>query len=96
MQICRLSGPSTGCKKLGMRLDSWLRQTGYSAAKLARDCETSQATISRLRAGKGNWSFDLVRRIFERTGGAVTPNDFLELPPETNTKATPDHSLGAG
>lgn len=70
-----------------MKLSYWLRLEGNSARDLASRVETTEATISRLRNGHAQPSMELAERIFTATGGAVTPNDFLDI-------ASPDMSGG--
>lgn len=60
-----------------MNLSDWLKSTGTRACDLAREVETTEATISRLRHGRAQPSFDLARRIAAATGGQVTANDFM-------------------
>ena len=61
-----------------MKLSDWLKSSDKRACDLARAVGTTEATISRLKHGHSQPSFDLARRIAEATGGAVTANDFME------------------
>ena len=60
-----------------MKLAEWLKITGTRARDLAKAADTTEATISRLKHGHSEPSFDLARRISEATGGAVSANDFM-------------------
>ena len=62
-----------------MKLAQWLKLDGNSARELAAKVETTEATISRLRNGHAQPSMELAQRIFDATGGAVSPNDFLDV-----------------
>ena len=61
-----------------MTLSDWLKSSDMRACDLAKAVGTTEATISRLKNGRSQPSFDLARRIAEATGGAVTANDFME------------------
>lgn len=58
----------------------------YMAAHRLRDHDVAaavgvnRAQINRLRREEAAPSFALARRLYEFTNGAVTPNDFLDLP----------------
>jgi len=66
-----------------MKLAEWINSSGVSARELASRVETTEATISRLRNGRAQPSMELAQRIAHATGGAVTPNDFLDSAPES-------------
>jgi len=59
------------------KLREWREARSLSAAAFAGMIESSSASVIRLEQGKQSPSFDLLKRIHEATGGAVTPNDFL-------------------
>ena len=62
-----------------MKLKEWMDNEELSQAKMADMVGCDQATISRILAGNGcadEWK----RRIYEITGGLVTPNDLFGLP----------------
>lgn len=54
---------------------------GVSEATLAAAVGVDRSQINRLKRGVGRPSWDLLVRIKEATGDAVTPNDFLTAPP---------------
>lgn len=60
-----------------MTLAEYLAQPGQTAAKLALDCGVAVSTISRAARGEAMPSRELMRAIFEKTGGAVTPNSIV-------------------
>ena len=64
-----------------MKLSSWLKTEGVSARDFAARIGTTEATISRIRNARAQPSFELAEKIMQATGGAVTPNDFLESAP---------------
>ncbi|MEM8744801.1 MAG: bifunctional phosphopantothenoylcysteine decarboxylase/phosphopantothenate--cysteine ligase CoaBC, partial [Pseudomonadota bacterium] len=61
-----------------MKLALWLKSEGVSARDFAARVGTTEATISRLRNARAQPSFELAEKIMQATGGAVTPNDFLD------------------
>ena len=54
-----------------------MTETGTSDDTLAARLEIDRTTISRLRRGKRMPSVEMMRAIWEATGGAVTANDFV-------------------
>jgi transcriptional regulator with XRE-family HTH domain len=71
-----------------MRLAEWRKQEGYDQQQLADALGITQPTVSYLERspdraiGKPQVPKpDLMRRIWTLTRGAVTPNDFYDLPP---------------
>jgi phosphopantothenoylcysteine decarboxylase/phosphopantothenate--cysteine ligase len=65
-----------------MKLSLWLKKSSVPARDLAARVNTTEATISRLRNGRAQPSMELAQRIADATGGAVTPNDFLDTAPD--------------
>lgn len=61
-------------------LDAWLKTRGKNREWLAKKAGTTEASISRLVAGKQWVSKALAFRLTRITDGAVTPNDFLSEP----------------
>jgi len=61
------------------KLREWRKERGLSAKAFADLVGSSDASIIRLENGTQTPSFDLLKRIHEATGGAVTPNDFLPV-----------------
>lgn len=66
-----------------MRLAEWRKQESYNQQQLADALGVSQPTISYIERCNDPQmpQPDLMRRIFVLTRGAVTPNDFYDLPP---------------
>lgn len=63
-----------------MRLQDWLKREGISRVEFARRVEMSPASITALCNDDAAWlSRDSAERIARVTGGAVSPNDFLEF-----------------
>lgn len=60
-----------------MTLDEYLKDN--SPQKLAEDTGISEASLSRLRNDKQKPSLDTMQKLFEATGGKVTPNDWLGI-----------------
>jgi predicted transcriptional regulator len=62
---------------IGMRLDVYIRShQDVTEASLADKAGCSQGTINKVRNGYGNWTFDILKRISDATGGAFTPGEF--------------------
>lgn len=61
-------------------LRKYRRERAMSLSDMAALVGVSIATLSRVESGQ-NASADLMRRIAEATGGAVTPNDMLGVRP---------------
>lgn len=59
-------------------LDAWLSKHGRTRQWLAAKLGVSEATLSRVIAGKQWPSRNLAAEIARITGGAITANDFLE------------------
>lgn len=64
-----------------MGLDKFIRISGMTEVQIAEKSGVSQSTISRIRNGKVNPTFDLLRRISAATDGAFTPNDYQPREP---------------
>jgi ribosome-binding protein aMBF1 (putative translation factor) len=62
-----------------MTLADYLDTNKVSATDLAAKCAVSVSTITRAAKGEVTPSRDLMAKIFEETGGAVTPNDFFGI-----------------
>jgi len=60
-----------------MTLDQYLSLTGETAASLAARCNTTGASITRLRKGQQEPSAAMIRAIVEATQGAVTADDLV-------------------
>jgi len=62
-----------------MKLNDWLKRNTISRADFARRTGLSKGSISQICNQEAVWvSRDTARLILRETGGAVTPNDFLE------------------
>lgn len=65
-----------------MKLAEWLSATGTKRSAFARQVGLSPASVTALCNDERAWiSRETAERIAEATGHAVTPNDFLGLPP---------------
>lgn len=62
-----------------MRLNEWMTDAGVTDEALALQVEADRTTISRIRRGTRMPSPDMMRKIREATGGAVTANDFVHV-----------------
>ena len=62
-----------------MQLNDFLTKRSISMARFADMVGTTTATISRIADGTVMPRRALMQRIFEATGGAVTPNDLVRL-----------------
>ncbi|MBP2228020.1 DNA-binding transcriptional regulator YdaS (Cro superfamily) [Azospirillum agricola] len=63
-----------------MTLDDWLTRTATKEEAFAALIGTSQAAVNRYRHGQRVPRPRVMARIAEATGGAVTANDFHDLP----------------
>lgn len=62
-----------------MTLNEYLQSTGTLMIDFARKVGTTPATVSRIADGSVTPRRALMQRIFEATGGTVTPNDLTGL-----------------
>lgn len=62
-----------------MTLTDYLAQPGKTATELAEATNSAVSTITRAARGDITPSGELMRKIFEATSGAVTPNDFFGI-----------------
>ncbi len=63
-----------------MKLGNWLKRNNMSRAEFARRTGLSKGSISQFCNEQSAWvSRETAEQIFRETGGAVTPNDFLEI-----------------
>lgn len=62
-----------------MTLSDYLDTERVSASALAEKLGVSVSTITRAAKGEVLPSRDLMGKLFEETGGAVTPNDFFGI-----------------
>lgn len=60
----------------GMTLAQYLEANNLNPSAFAAIIEVSSEAVSRYRDGERIPSRDIMQRIVETTGGAVTPNDF--------------------
>lgn len=60
-----------------MTLTDYLAQPGKTASEVAAEAGVAVSTITRAAKGTIAPTPELMRRIFNATGGAVTPNDFV-------------------
>ena len=62
-----------------MKLSDWLRETGVPRIEFARRIGVTPGAITQICREDGPWiSRETAERIVAETGGAVTPNDFLD------------------
>lgn len=61
-----------------MKLADWLKQHDVTQAQFADDIGVSKGAVSGYCNGAGWPEKKTAEKIFARTDGAVTPNDFLE------------------
>ena len=63
-----------------MKLQSYLVSRDYPAREFSRRLGVSPAAVARYASGKRIPSPAIMRRIVTETDGAVTPNDFYDVP----------------
>lgn len=65
-----------------MRLSDWLRDNDITPAEFGRRIGArSRMTVPRYLDGSRKPDGETMAAIYAATGGAVTPNDFYDLPP---------------
>ena len=62
-----------------MKLADYLSQNKLSEAEFAEQIGVSQAAVNRYKRGRTP-SPEQMREIIAKTGGAVQPNDFFDMP----------------
>ena len=60
-----------------MTLREWCKEGGYSQAEFANMVGSVQATVSRWAAGEDMPNPVAMKKIYDVTGGKVSPNDFI-------------------
>lgn len=60
-----------------MKLAAYLELPGKRASDIARKCDCSVSTITRIAKGEKAPSMKMAAAIREATDGAVTPDDYL-------------------
>jgi 3,4-dihydroxy 2-butanone 4-phosphate synthase/GTP cyclohydrolase II len=74
-----------------MKLDAWLRRYNVSRAEFARRTGLSKGAVSQICNENQAWlSRETAEQIFQATGGAVTPNDFLPLCGASGAESMPN------
>lgn len=69
--------------KSGSKLESYLEANRLTDAEFAALIGKDRSSVSRLRAGETKPTWDTAQRIAAATSGAVTPNDFIDMPRRT-------------
>lgn len=64
-----------------MKLKDYLEQPGRTATELAEQTGAAVSSITRAARGDVLPSRSLMEKIFQHTGGLVTPNDFFDITP---------------
>ena len=63
-----------------MKLKAWLKETGRTVDGFAKEIGEPPPTVRKWVYGQRIPNQDNMSRIVTATGGAVTPNDFFDLP----------------
>ena len=63
-----------------MDLKTYISEQGCSLHTFGQQVGVTQSAVSRWLCGNRSPSPAMMRKIMEATNGAVTPNDFFELP----------------
>ena len=74
-----------------MTLDQFMAAREMTGVVLAAQLEISEASLTRIRRGEQNISRDLIRRIVEATGGAVSSDDLVFHPATIAPLEAQDH-----
>lgn len=64
-----------------MRFADWLTTTETSEHHFAARCGVARETVRRWRTGARDPDLETMARIFDLTGGQVTPNDWAGVGP---------------
>lgn len=64
-----------------MKLAEWRRNQRLTQQQLADDLGCIVTSVARYETGLRRPEDAVMQKIYQRTGGAVQPNDFYELPP---------------
>lgn len=64
-----------------MNIDEYIKLKNINGEIFADLVGVSAGNVSKYRARKVRPGDEVMRRIYEITGGLVTPNDFYDLPP---------------
>lgn len=64
-----------------MTLSDYLAERRIDDAAFAATIEVDRSSVNRMRRGKLIPGSEVLRRIVDATSGAVTPNDFFDIPP---------------
>ena len=67
----------------GMKLAAYLKANNLSDAEFAALIGKDRTSVIRLRTGNTRPTWDTAEKIAAATNGAVTPNDFLDEPANT-------------
>ena len=70
-----------------MKLSAYLAADGRTATELAALAGCAVSTITRAAKGEITPSRELMVKLIDATGGAVTPNDFFEVAPSHEARA---------
>jgi transcriptional regulator with XRE-family HTH domain len=65
-----------------MRLSDYLNQLDVTDEDFGRKVGRDRSSIYRLKNGQQKPSAELLQSILDATAGAVTPNDFFDVPDE--------------
>lgn len=78
-----------------MTLTQFLSSHGIADAAFAESIGVSRQALHRYKRGERRPEWDVLERIVRVTEGAVTPNDFIELP-ERVLSAPNEAAIGGG
>ncbi len=62
-----------------MKLRAYRKLNRFTVDAFAKRLAASRGAVLKWERGERTPSPDMMRRIFSETGGAVTPNDFLDV-----------------
>lgn len=63
-----------------MKMADWRKQEGFTQVEVARRLHVAEPTVSSWEQGGKKPGAATMHRIFDLTAGAVTANDFYDLP----------------
>ena len=75
-----------------MKLASYITANGLTDTTFAKLIGRTQSTVSRIRRGVAMPDHETALAVYQATNGAVSPNDFFDLPSPPNGNSARDEA----